>query len=92
MPFASECLTWLSEVACAFSESYTYCTRCYGTSQVVYTSSSATTGLEVPDLYRAIQLVYQNAVCTRKLPVVQFTGISTFGIVHLLYNKLRVLT
>ena len=60
---------------------------CYGTSQVVYTGSAASSGLKVPDLYRAIQLVYQNAVCARKLLIAWSTGISVFGSVHLVDKK-----
>ena len=36
MPFARESSSWIGEVVCAFSGSYTYCTRCYGTTQDVY--------------------------------------------------------
>ena len=36
MPFAYECSPYVGEVARAFSRSYTYCTRCYGTAQDVY--------------------------------------------------------
>ena len=36
MPFAYECSPYLCEVPCAFLESYTYCTRQYGTAQDVY--------------------------------------------------------
>ena len=87
MQFESECLTWLSELACSSSESYTYCTRCYGTSQIVYTGSAACTHLEVPDLYRAIMRVYQNAVCARKLLLCRSTGMCIFGSVHLVDKK-----
>ena len=36
MPFARAYSAWVFQAACAFSASYTYCTRCYRTAQDVY--------------------------------------------------------
>ena len=50
---------------------------------------SALFGFYFEELYISVQQVYENVVGFRLLSMVWGTGVSGFGVVHLLYNALR---
>ena len=52
-------------------------------------SLSALFGYYFGELYISVQQVYENVVGFRLLSMVWGTGVSGFGVVHLLYNALR---
>ena len=68
-PCTPDSTQWRAGLACALSESYTKRMRCYGTSQFVCTAYVAYTTLNVLVLYRTVQLMYANSVCTRLDPM-----------------------
>ena len=69
MSFVLGCFPQPGELVCVFSESYTYCTRSYmGPFRLCrYTVSGTCTVPELPEKYRTIQQVCENAICTRVL-------------------------
>ena len=69
IPFVPDYTPWPGELACVLLELYTYCTRCYRTSHVVYIACGACTASNVGVLYRTVQWVYENSVCTRVDPM-----------------------
>ena len=77
--FTPEWTTWPGEPACAFLVPYTWCTRSYGTSQFQYRACTAFASLW---LYRAVQRVYENAICTRLDHIAWLTGMCVFKTVH----------
>ena len=69
MPFASECFPWVCDLACMLLESCSKCTRCYGTSHICVHSYLHLYEAKVSGIYRAVQRVYEDAICARVLPM-----------------------